>query len=66
MSVLVFYDTLNSQLEAMKLRGLENNPNWVTMWDQLYQADKKKVSLLDMLRLIKAPNIERIHFLQIQ
>jgi hypothetical protein len=39
MSVLAFYDNLNSQLEAMKQKGLENNPNWVTMWDRLYQAD---------------------------
>ena len=57
MSVLVFYDTLNSQLEAMKLKALQNNPNWVTMWDRLYQADKKQVSLLEMLKKIKAPNI---------
>jgi hypothetical protein len=45
MTLLVFYDTLNSQLEAMRLKELENNPNWVDMWDRLYQADRKEVTL---------------------
>lgn len=39
MSVMAFYETAESRLEAMKLQALKNNPNWVTLWDLKYKKN---------------------------